>query len=142
MENKNRLSFFQRILSESKNDFDHEPDKKKETRKEQGEQKEIIRRLRIQNTKLQEQLTNIKNKIKQANSEKTKLTNIMNHTIELNHLLADALGSCSNCWGEDHDCPVCSGNGIAGWRKINKRLFNVYVLPALEKLYGLSRKIK
>lgn len=142
MSHKNQLNAFRKIFNVAKNNFSLQPKGKKNTKKEQTEQKEIIRRLRIQNKKLQEQLTNLRKKVKQNNTEKAKLIDKMEGTKRLNYLLAEALGSCPECWGQDQECANCLGNGISGWHKINKRLFNVYVLPALEKLYGLSRKIK
>ena len=116
--------------------------KKGNKKTEQNDYKEIIRRLRIQNKKLLEQLTSVRNKLKQVDAEKQSSFAKMNRAEQLNLLLAKALGSCGNCWGEDPNCIVCAGNGISGWQKVNKRLFNLYVLPALEKVYGLSKNIK
>jgi hypothetical protein len=62
----------------------------------------------------------------------------LNELMKLNNALAGALGSCNICWGEDPGCIQCSGKGFPGWHKVNKRLFNVYVLPALEKFNGLQ----
>ena len=119
-----------------------ENSEKENKRRTQIEQKEIIRRLRIQNKKLQEQLTEARRKLKRSNADKTKVVAKISRTKKLNELLSGALGSCNRCWGEDPNCANCSGDGISGWRKINKKLFNTYVLPALENRYHLSRKIK
>jgi len=108
--------------------------------KVQNEQKEIIRRLRIQNKKLQEQLLTLRRRLKQKDLEKTKIVDQVSAAKKLNNSLSDALGSCNKCWGEDPDCPSCSGNGIAGWRKINSRLFKSFILPALENFYELRNK--
>jgi hypothetical protein len=141
MNNKNQLNSLQTIVNGIKiNDFNFRQPAKKQTgrdnkKKEQNEQKEIIRRLRIQNKKLLEQLTALKEKLKQSSIERTKIINKVNHTRKLNNSLSEALGSCNNCWGEDPDCINCSGAGIPGWRNINKRMFNTYVLPCLEELY-------
>jgi hypothetical protein len=124
------------------NDLNAGKTKKKAEYKQENEEKEILRRLRIQNIKLQEQLTSLKKKLKQTISDKTKFKEMMDQTRELEFKLSEALGSCQYCWGNDPGCLQCSGNGISGWRKINKRLFNVYVLPALDKFYGLGKKIR
>jgi len=109
--------------------------------KQQANTKEIIRRLRIQNKKLMEQVALLKEQLNQNKTGKNEMQARLNQLIKLNNSLSGALGSCSTCWGEDPDCSNCSGNGSAGWRNTNRRLFNVYVLPTLTKLYGLSGKI-
>ena len=147
MNNKNYLNSLQTINGARIEDFGPGHLAKKHARKEtqskeQNEQKEIIRRLRIQNKKLQEQLVMLRKRLKQRDTEKTKIIEQVLAVKKLNNFLSDALGSCNKCWGEDPDCPTCSGNGIPGWRKINSRLFNSFVLPALENVHGLSRKVK
>ena len=104
------------------------------------EQKETIRRLKIQNKKLLEQLAVLRKKINQETSGKNKIAEKLRSLKKLNNALAEALGSCSQCWGEDPKCRNCSGKGIPGWRSINKRLFNVYVLSCLQKLYSINKK--
>src|SRR5260221_2739578 len=96
---------------------------------------ETIRRLRIQTKKLQEQVASLKEQLKLGKIDRNLIMNKLNYLTKLNTSLADALGSCKDCWGEDQECTVCSGEGYSGWRKINIRLFNLYVLPSLEKLY-------
>ena len=51
-----------------------------------------------------------------------------------NSMLADALGACGQCWGEDAACEYCSGNGCVGAYLINPKLFESVVGPALEQL--------
>jgi hypothetical protein len=97
--------------------------------------KETIRRLRIQNKKLLQQVSTLKERVKQMKAEKIEMLTHYNQTMKLNNSLSSALGSCNICWGENQDCPVCSGNGYPGWRTVNKRLFNIYILPSLEKYY-------
>jgi hypothetical protein len=145
MNNNNYLDSLQTINGARIGDFGPQCLAQKHARKEmdsneQNEQKETIRRLRIQNKKLQEQLVMLRKKLKQRDTEKTKIVEQIFATKKLNNSLSDALGSCSKCWGEDPDCPNCSGSGIPGWRKINSRLFNSFVLPALENFYGLRNK--
>jgi len=136
MNNENYLNSLQMINGVKIGDFSlqrlaEKHAQKKIEEEKQNEQKEIIRRLRIQNKKLQEQLTTTKKRIKQINAEKEKVVTEFNRVKEFNDVLSRALGSCSSCWGEDAECLICSGEGIPGWRKINKRLFNIYVVPSL-----------
>jgi hypothetical protein len=97
--------------------------------------KEIARRLRIQNIKLLEQVSGLKVQMVRV---KTERNNIQKRYLKLNSALSGALGTCGQCWGEDPDCPVCKGKGSSGWRAVNKGLFNLHVLPTLEKKYGLD----
>jgi hypothetical protein len=103
---------------------------------------EIIRRLKIQNKKLQEQVTSLREQLKKKNRDINKVLARMNTSEKRTNSLALALGSCDHCWGEDADCIHCAGNGTPGWRKINRRLYIMYVLPMLEKKFGLNTKIK
>lgn len=138
---RNKIGFLHSINGAA-NELNTGKKQKKNKEIQENDEKEIIRRLRIQNIKLQEQLTNLKKKLKQTISEKSKFIQMLDQGKELEVKLSEALGSCQYCWGNDPACIKCSGNGISGWRKINKRLFNVYVLPALDKFYGLGKKIK
>ncbi|HEV7780155.1 MAG TPA: hypothetical protein VGO58_02760 [Chitinophagaceae bacterium] len=101
--------------------------------------KEITRCLRIQNKKLLEQVAFLKQRLKTDGADKTEINARLNYLVKLNHDLSEALGSCNKCWGEDPGCADCSGNGSPGWRTVNKRLFYLYVLPTLERLYGGSK---
>jgi|SRR5579871_1373796 len=96
---------------------------------------EIGRRLKIQNKKLLEQLQFLREEVKKSKTDKNELMTRFNLITKLNRSLSDALGSCHQCWGDDPDCAVCGGNGSSGWRDINKRLFNNYILPAIERKY-------
>ena len=143
MNNKNYLNSLQTINGTRLGDFSPQNLAEKYARKEmesneQNQQKEIIRRLRIQNKKLSERSAILKEKLKQATAEKTKAIERLANEKRLNISLSGALGSCSDCWGEDLTCKNCSGRGIPGWRRINSRLFNTYVLPVLAKIYGIK----
>jgi hypothetical protein len=46
-------------------------------------------------------------------------------------VLADALGACSNCWGERAECAICNGGGSPGWRRPNQHLHEILVQPAV-----------
>jgi hypothetical protein len=145
MANENQLDLLQVMLKQIRDD---DPGIKEFIEKQirsykKGEQskisKEIIRRLRIQNKKLMEQVTLLREQLKLNTNDKNHIMNKLKHLVKLNNSLAEALGSCHSCWGEDPDCDHCSGNGSPGWKNINKRMFNLYVLPSLEKLYGAAR---
>lgn len=47
--------------------------------------------------------------------------------------LADALGACARCWGEDPDCPVCRGRGHPGGRAPDPELFDYWVAPVARR---------
>jgi hypothetical protein len=53
---------------------------------------------------------------------------------ERSDLLADALGACSLCWGEDGHCRACRGHGQPGRSIPDQRLFEEFVLPAVRLL--------
>jgi hypothetical protein len=53
--------------------------------------------------------------------------------LEINDLLAAALGACRLCWGDDPECHECGGNGIPGGAVPRQPLFAKYVLPALRR---------
>jgi hypothetical protein len=106
------------------------------------EQREITRRLKIQNKKLLEQVVSLKDKLKKNTADKTKIVNKLNYLMKINTSLSQALGSCPKCWGEDPRCNMCWGNGVPGWNNINKRFFNIYILPCVEKMYELLKENK
>jgi hypothetical protein len=146
MNNQHQLNSLDTALSGIKiDDFKlggsaKKPTEIKRKEKDQKEQREIIRRLKIQNKKLLQQVAALKVKAKENSAESAIMLTKVNYMKKLNHSLSDALGSCSNCWGEDPNCSACLGEGIPGWRNINKRLFNMYVLPCLDKLYLHEKK--
>lgn len=45
--------------------------------------------------------------------------------------LADALGACYLCWGENPICPDCAGRGIPGSRPLDPILYRELILPAV-----------
>jgi hypothetical protein len=45
--------------------------------------------------------------------------------------LAQALGACVRCWGEDPDCERCGGTGVPGSRTPDPGAFQQYVAPAM-----------
>jgi hypothetical protein len=53
---------------------------------------------------------------------------------ERNTTLADALGACPRCWGEDQLCELCRGRGRPGGRSPDAVLFAEFVEPARRRL--------
>lgn len=53
---------------------------------------------------------------------------------ERNDILSAALGACYLCWGEDFDCPVCSGTGQPGFSMPDRSLLVQLVTPAVQRL--------
>ncbi len=104
--------------------------------------KETIRRLRIQNKKLLEQVAFQKSQVKKSNSDKDEIMGQLNKLSRLNDSLALALGTCSLCWGEDPECKHCEGNGSSGWKNVNMRFFKLYVWPTLDQVDEYIKKLK
>jgi hypothetical protein len=48
-------------------------------------------------------------------------------------VLADALGACKLCWGEDITCPACRGRGYPGGRSPRGDLFESFIAPAIRR---------
>jgi hypothetical protein len=51
-----------------------------------------------------------------------------------NDTLAEALGACYLCFGEDLTCPECSGNGVPGALLPDETVFRRYVVPAVKRI--------
>jgi hypothetical protein len=51
-----------------------------------------------------------------------------------NSMLAEALGACCQCWGEDQECDYCGGDGRIGSYLISAKVFEQVVGPALEQI--------
>jgi hypothetical protein len=99
-----------------------------------------MRRFRIQNIKLLEQVSLLKEQLKYSNKDRETILNNMKVLTKLNKELSEALGSCPDCWGENTVCSRCKGLGIPGWKAIDKRQFNNYVQPALEIIQNTNRR--
>jgi hypothetical protein len=56
--------------------------------------------------------------------------------------LADALGACRRCFGEDELCPVCNGRGRPGGRAPDPTLFAEIVVPAWERRTGRAADLE
>jgi hypothetical protein len=51
-----------------------------------------------------------------------------------NDSLAEALGACHLCWGEDPACEVCAGRGGPGFVLPRRAQFSRLVVPAARRL--------
>ena len=51
-----------------------------------------------------------------------------------NDMLADALGACQRCWGEDETCEYCGGDGRVGAYLISPKVFDDVVGPAVRQI--------
>ena len=47
--------------------------------------------------------------------------------------LADALGACARCWGDDPLCGACAGAGTPGWHAPDEDAFRAYIVPAARR---------
>lgn len=101
---------------------------------------EIMRRFRIQNKKLMEQVAWLKDQLKYANTNQEKIKRDMNMFMTLNSELAKAVGGCAECWGENYRCKHCNGSGIPGWKNGNKKHFKNVVIPLLKILFPIETK--
>ena len=95
---------------------------------------EIMRRFRIQNKKLMEQVALLKDKLKYATGSQPLNAKDKKLLLDFNVELSEALGSCPECWGENQSCHNCQGHGVPGWRTGDKNHFK-NVLPVLKKLF-------
>jgi len=69
-----------------------------------------------------------------AKAQKDDLNDALDDLSEL----AQALGACDECWGRDNRCPTCRGDGAPGYFKLDRALFDQYILPALAKATWLD----
>ncbi len=73
----------------------------------------------------------------QATKRLRRMVNVMYAELkelrQRNDALADALGACYLCWGEDPACEVCGGTGQPGSEPSDAALFAQYVAPAVQR---------
>jgi hypothetical protein len=48
--------------------------------------------------------------------------------------MAEAVGACPQCWGEDVTCNYCKGRGKPGNFQPNQQAFDYYIKPVILKL--------
>lgn len=61
---------------------------------------------------------------------------------ERNDLLAQALGACCMCWGENQECRYCRGQGRPGFCLPDEALVVEYVVPAIRTLRAQKAKTR
>jgi hypothetical protein len=54
--------------------------------------------------------------------------------------LACGLGACPSCWGDDADCKECGGVGRCGAFLPDRRCFELYVVPVLERVRNARQR--
>ena len=55
-------------------------------------------------------------------------------------ILAEALGACCLCWGEDNQCRACRGRGRPGFAMPDEEAFGELVLPAVRMFKACRTK--
>lgn len=95
-------------------------EKKSPTSKIQGQLKKLV---------LINRTLSKKNKI--LKHQQKKILKYLNFFIDVNTVFSSAVGACE-CWGEDHSCQNCNGQGSPGHFEVNEDAFRNYVLPCME----------
>ncbi len=70
--------------------------------------------------------------IKQLKKSNTELVNNVAYLLSRNDTLTAALGTCSECLGEDPNCNVCYGEGKPGNYEISVDLYNHFIQPCIK----------
>lgn len=65
-----------------------------------------------------------------------------NYQSLIEHLdqLAEAVGACPQCWGEDVNCNYCKGRGKPGYFPPVQQYFDLYIKPVIIKLKNNNSK--
>jgi len=83
------------------------------------------------------ELENKINKLKKINQKLFTIIEGLKSQLEFeliqNDDLAKAIGACTECFGDNSDCPECFGTGKPGSNVPDFILFNKYVNPAIQK---------
>ena len=69
-------------------------------------------------------------KIRHLTAEVEELNEGLDAMVRFSEDLANAVGACTFCWGEDPACRACRGRGKPGVFEPDKALFERFVLPA------------
>jgi hypothetical protein len=99
---------------------------------------ELFSQLGNNTTTVSDETVAIKARLGKVNAIAKRLKNDLADALDDLDELAKALGACDACWGRDNRCPICRGDGIAGYFKPDKALFNQMILPALHKAQWLE----
>jgi hypothetical protein len=83
------------------------------------------------------ELENKINKLKKINQKLFTIIEGLKSQLEFeliqNDDLAKAIGACTECFGDNADCPECFGTGKPGSNVPDFILFNKYINPAIQK---------
>lgn len=85
------------------------------------------------NVELEEKIKKLKNINQKLFTIIEGLKSQLEYEIDQNDSLAKAIGSCTECFGENKNCPECFGGGKPGSNVPDFILFNKYVSPAIQK---------
>lgn len=85
------------------------------------------------NVELEEKVKKLKNINQKLFTIVEGLKSQLEYEISQNDNLAKAIGACTECFGENKNCPECFGNGKPGSNVPDFILFNKYVSPAIQK---------
>lgn len=85
------------------------------------------------NVELEEKIKKLKNINQKLFTIVEGLKSQLEYEISQNDNLAKAIGACTECFGENKNCPECFGSGKPGANVPDFILFNKYVSPAIQK---------
>ena len=97
-----------------------------ETEREAAECAAELARLRERSERSAAAVHELRDRIEQLFAELETLR-------ERNDALAQALGACALCWGDDVECPICGGAGQPGFTVPDQRLFTQMLFPAISR---------
>lgn len=91
------------------------------------------KQIKVQDKKLKTQIIRLRKTQQKLQQSIEMLQDMLDEEIFLNEQLAEALGACPDCFGQDRDCESCNGLGKPGHYAPDFIGFNKYVSPAITK---------
>jgi len=84
----------------------------------------------------------LRDELRSLRRENRRLRELNDALLAHTEFLAEGIGACPLCWGEDPDCQECGGDGGPGTFVPDRQAFNEFVRPAVETLraYIASRR--
>lgn len=82
----------------------------------------------------QNEVKRLRSTLEDVQRELKALSRTATRLARRNDLLAESLGACPECWGEDLRCSVCEGRGTAGSAMPSRETFLIYVAPAARRM--------
>lgn len=129
------VAMLAKYLAQSSEDEDEDDDEFLET--DELEQEALELEFEQQARTLEATETRLHSVTQVARQMREKLDDIYAELEELrerNDSLAEALGACHLCWGEDLECEACGGSGRPGTYLPDTDMFRHYVRPAIQRL--------